>query len=60
MKRRTFLLSGGVLPAATLLEASRGNRTPDPAPHGREPLAGEERLRLAGLTLPELGARYRF
>ena len=59
MKRRTFLLSGGVLPAATLFEASRGNRTPDPAPHGREPLAGEERLRLAGLTLPELGARYR-
>ncbi len=59
MKRRTFLLSGGVLPAATLFQARRGNRKPDAAPHGREPLAGDGRLCLAGTTLPELAARYR-
>lgn len=59
MKRRTFLLSGGMLPAATLFEASRGQRTTTPAPDGCEPLTGEGRIHLAGMTLPELGARYR-
>jgi mannose/cellobiose epimerase-like protein (N-acyl-D-glucosamine 2-epimerase family) len=58
MKRRALLLGGGLLPAAALAAASRADGGTEPAGQGGRPHAGDDRTRLAGMTLPELRARY--